>query len=118
MINENNKLEKAQLVIELLNKCLDKQYLDVLNSKLDHEYVSYYDYDEEHYKCLESLNVILGYEDTILDVMVCTSGISVYAVCVKNNKDIKQVFKFNLDKEEWTNCENVIEKFKEMVEYE
>ena len=73
MINEGNKMEKAQLVIKLLNKCLEEKYLDALNSELDSEYVTYYD---SEINICRSLSIIHGNDDVILDIG-CGGGVNV-----------------------------------------
>lgn len=111
MINEGNKMEKAQLVIKLLNKCLEEKYLDALNSELDSEYVTYYD---SEINICRSLSIIHGNDDVILDIRVCAGGIIVLAVSVEKIT-VKEIFNFDLDETEWISCENTLEKFKEWV---
>ena len=112
MINEGNKMKKAQLVINLLNKCLDEKYLDALNSELDSDYVTYYNSKINN---LRSLSIIHGNDDVILDIRVWAGGIIILAVSVEK-KTVKEIFNFDLDEtEEWISCENTLEKFKEWV---
>ena len=114
MINEENKMDKAHLVIKLLNKCLDEKYLDALNSELDSDYVTYYD---SEINICKKFSIINGNEDFILDIMVGKEDIIVLAVSV-DKKTVKEIFNFDLDETEWISCENTLEKFKEWVENE
>ena len=115
MINENNKLEKAQLVINLLKKVVDEKYLNALNAELDPEYVSYFPL--KTHQSLEWLCASIGNEEIVLDIKVDFASIYVYGVYV-TNKELEQIFDFILDEEEWINVENTIDKFKEYVENE
>lgn len=113
MINEENKMEKAQLVINLLNKCLDEKYLDALNSELDSKHVKYYD---SKINICRSLNIINSNDYFALNINIDAEGIKVLATPVDHT--LKKIFNFVLDEKEWISCENTLEKFKEWVENE
>lgn len=115
MINETNKIEKVQLVIDLLNECLDKKYLNALNSELDIEYAVYYDSDSDICK---ELHIICGNDEFILDISVSAGGILVLAVSVKDQTEANVIFDFTLDEKEWISCDNTLEKFEEYVKNE
>lgn len=115
MINETNKLEKAQLVIDLLKKVVDEKYLNALNSELDPEYVSYFPL--ETHQSLEWLCVAIGDEEIVLDIKVDFASIDVYAVYA-TNKEMEKIFEIYLNEKDWVNVENTIEKFKEYVKNE
>ena len=112
MIKENDKLEKAQLVVDLLKEYLDPKYKEVLNTYNPDENLNISKNPVE-FSLWDEFTFVVGNDEIILDIMFS----SILEVEVCNASELKKVVSFYEDH----GCEcwdDTIKILKEQTRYE